>query len=554
MSVKLVNDATALLSMRESDFDAYSAYGEVIDNSIEAHARNIRIHFDYHDSDKKEYINWVAFGDDGVGMDATTLHHCLQLGYSSRYNSRSGIGRFGVGATLAAINQCQRVEIFSKIVGGPWLHTYVDIEEIVGETPQISAIPEPKVQPPPENLYRLTGEDSGTIVVWKKYDRQPHKATRVIEEATEWVGRTYRYFLWDGVTIQLNNQNVPTIDPLYVRTDLTRFPDDPKAELYAPIKITWPISIFDRGEGDIGESEIEILISLLPEQFRPNVGAGNSNEVKRRFIDKNEGISILRNGREVFYGTIPHWKPSSEEIDRWWGCEIRFNAVLDRAFTVKNIKRGAVPTKELREELQALINPTRTTSLERVRDLWAKNKQLQSQNDSKSDTSTGHEIAERVAKETTTPKNVIDQAKDKDRETRSFVEKWKRDADEIQKAAWRAKFSGQPFTIIEEEWKGPHFFETSHMGGTSVLSYNSRHSFFDELEAIRMMINSSDQHEEVIERLRDIIDLLIMSYAKSEAMFDGELHLSAEDFAEHLRSNWGNYLKSYLRTWRDSRE
>lgn len=45
MSVKLINDATAILSMRDSDFDAYSAYGEVIDNSIQAEAKRIYIDF-----------------------------------------------------------------------------------------------------------------------------------------------------------------------------------------------------------------------------------------------------------------------------------------------------------------------------------------------------------------------------------------------------------------------------------------------------------------------------------------------------------------------------
>ena len=45
MTVRLINEATALLSMRESDFDAYSAYGEAVDNSIQAEARKIHIEF-----------------------------------------------------------------------------------------------------------------------------------------------------------------------------------------------------------------------------------------------------------------------------------------------------------------------------------------------------------------------------------------------------------------------------------------------------------------------------------------------------------------------------
>lgn len=44
--VKLVDDGRAILSMRDTDFDTYSAYGEPIDNSIEANAKNIRLQFD----------------------------------------------------------------------------------------------------------------------------------------------------------------------------------------------------------------------------------------------------------------------------------------------------------------------------------------------------------------------------------------------------------------------------------------------------------------------------------------------------------------------------
>ena len=37
---------TALDSLRHSDFDCYSAYGEVVDNSIQAKANDIRLEFE----------------------------------------------------------------------------------------------------------------------------------------------------------------------------------------------------------------------------------------------------------------------------------------------------------------------------------------------------------------------------------------------------------------------------------------------------------------------------------------------------------------------------
>jgi hypothetical protein len=77
---------------------------EVIDNSLEAGANAVKVRT--FTSEKKvgkntnatEVIERVAIGDDGEGMDSTVLHHALQMGYSSRYNSRIGTTsrRFGV--------------------------------------------------------------------------------------------------------------------------------------------------------------------------------------------------------------------------------------------------------------------------------------------------------------------------------------------------------------------------------------------------------------------------------------------------------------------------
>ena len=100
-SVRLFNDDRAIESLRDSDFDPQSAYAEVIDNSIQAKATSVKIRFSTTTglNNAGTAIRSVAFADNGIGMDSTTIHNCLQLGWSSRYNDRDGIGRFGVGMT-----------------------------------------------------------------------------------------------------------------------------------------------------------------------------------------------------------------------------------------------------------------------------------------------------------------------------------------------------------------------------------------------------------------------------------------------------------------------
>jgi len=551
VQIPLVESGTALQSMRNSDFDAYSAYGEVIDNSIQANAKNIKILFDYEQVSNREPLNFVAFADDGDGMGADIVHHCLQLGYSSRFNDRSGIGRFGVGAILAAINQCQRVELYSKQKGGVWLYTYIDLKDITEK--RMQSIPAPvKKDPPIEKLANLAAiaKDHGTLVIWRNYDRQSDNATQIMSEFKIWAGRTYRKFIWKGVNIFINGEAVPAIDPLYVTTEKTAFPDDPAAYEYTSLDIDWPVPDEDRKSGAPTYSKIKIRMSLLPKEFRPYSGAGGSGEATKRLIDQNEGISIIRNGREVFYGHIPYWpKASFEEIDRWWGCEILFDAVLDRAFTVKNIKRGAIPVKELKKVIAERITPTRRTAVETVREMWKEAQANRNNTPTALQTKTHHEGAEHIAKIAPVPAvNQIDKDKNTDEETRKYVNEWHKNADEQTKAAWEAKFKSQPFTFRQESWKGADFFEVSHLGGRSVLKYNTQHVFFSEINDIIQRIENNDDDSEDAKRLKILIDLLIMSFAKAEALFDANTTVTISDFMEQLRTMWGSFLTTYLKT------
>ncbi|MDP3025917.1 MAG: ATP-binding protein [candidate division Zixibacteria bacterium] len=557
MDVRLVNEATALLSMRNSDFDTYSAYGEVVDNSIQADATVVKIKLLYTITGRKNsygVVERIVFGDDGYGMRADVLHRCMQLGYSTRYNDRSGIGRFGVGMTLAAINQCRRVEIFSKEKNSEsWLWTYVDLDEITSEPPKMEHIPEPRVRELPRDYQRLTGEKSGTIVVWEKYDRQPCDADEILQEMKIWFGRAYRKFIWKGFKIEVNGEEVKAIDPLYVTTKNTAFPDDPPAYEYQPIKMNWPVPNIDKPPGAPDESTIEIRMSLIDESFRPQKGSGGSHIARIRYIDRNEGITILRNDREVFFGHIPYWPGEKfTEIDRWWGCEISFKACLDRAFTVKNIKRGAVPAPELKQAIYEQITPTRKTAVEKVRDVWAEadiDARKKQREESGEGLLTGHEEAENTAALTKTDKSAIDKDKVRDEEAKKLVDEVKKDESEQKKAAWAIKFSSQPFTIIDEDWKGPEFFETNHLGGSDVIMYNCRHLFMETLYKIVGRLEISGESTVESRKLKSLIDLLLISYSKAEAKFESGQTWTADRFIETLRLNWGFYLNSYLDTW-----
>src|ERR1700722_14465115 len=102
-------------------------------------------------------------------MDPTILQLSLKLGYSSRYNDRKGMGRFGVGAKLGGISQGRRIDVYSRRSNNDdWLHTYIDLDEI--ERGDMRHIPSPTEVDPPADCADLIG-DKGTLVIWSKTDR-----------------------------------------------------------------------------------------------------------------------------------------------------------------------------------------------------------------------------------------------------------------------------------------------------------------------------------------------------------------------------------------------
>jgi hypothetical protein len=562
MSVKPFSAGHTLESLRDSDFDSCSALGEVVDNSIQANAQSVRVHFS---TLNKEQIKSVVFIDDGDGMSKEIIQNCLRLGWSSRYNDRSGIGRFGVGMTLGAIHECRRVEVYSKAKGSDWFHTYLDLDEIEKSDVQEKEweIPTPKKLKPTleDNLEKYLPSDSGTVVVWSKYDRAADKPTVLIEQFRVWLGRTYRYFIWNESVVPkvqlrksplalfLNGKEISAIDPLYVRTEKTEFPDDQKAIEFPEVVFDWPI-LDPKVVNELGtnKSKIRVRLTLLPEDWRSYVGSGSSEDAKKRHIPDNEGFSFVRHGREVGYDWIPHFKFASEEKDRFWGCEIHFEPCLDRSFHVKNIKRGAVPSTELKKAIADKISPWIKKQREAISDHWKKKHNEPEPGEEVPAGGGGHNRSEKIAKEAGVPQGRIAQDKDHEAEKNSTA-KSVSDGNKEEEARWKARFSSQPFTIGERPWPGPTFVDIHFMGGSDALFYNTRHIFFEVLNTIKLEIKDGINVEFNAERVTVLIDMLLIAYAKSESMLNPNDKLTALDLIDHLKSNWGQYLKTYMSTW-----
>jgi hypothetical protein len=566
--VDLIAADTALLSLRSSGHDYCSAVGEVIDNSLQANANHVRARIFTQKkkigSNKRstEVVDRVAVGDDGDGMDIHTLHRALMLGYSSRYDDRTGMGRFGVGAKMGGISQAKRLDLYSRqSPASPWMHTYIDLDEIKDH--KMETIPDPKEAKLPDDCADLVGE-VGTLVVWSKTDRLEEtesgggrRADTVRTDLVAYIARTFRKFLNSGITIEFDGKKVFPHDPLFLMTS-TRFHQGESSDPVAEIKVNESFTFAVPSDPD-RKSKVAVTITLLPEAFRMDRGAGGNDLAKERRIPENEGVSILRADREIFSGWLKGVQPSSDgrPIDRFIGVEIRFEPDLDECFHVRNVKKGAEPIEGLRDKLREVIFKSITTLREDVRRHFDKVEAQVAQEKGQ------HAEAEAVAAETartarkakagkTTPPEEREQQIDEAAE--KLTENVPAEHREAKKKQVKEKIATQSLTIVPDTWPGQEFIEIKHLGSnTTIVKLNMNHPFYRDVYAKLVAAETQDADQEaraMAHHVRNGIDFLIMGYARAEGQYDDE---EVNRVFTSFRTNWGLELRELIQHWSKKR-
>ncbi len=151
-----------------------SAVAELVDNSLQAGARRVAIDIV---EDGDQYPVRVSVLDDGCGMDRAILRQSLRFGGSSRFNDRTGLGRYGMGLPNSSLSQSRRVEVLSWHRPGGALSCYLDVDEIASGA--MTEVPDPRARTLPAWARQLDSA-TGTLVIWNRCDRLDHRRTATI--------------------------------------------------------------------------------------------------------------------------------------------------------------------------------------------------------------------------------------------------------------------------------------------------------------------------------------------------------------------------------------
>lgn len=563
----------ALKSLRNTDFDLQTAICEVIDNSLQANSHEIKIREIFDDSSRKKIPKVIAFGDDGEGMNEEDLQYCLKLGYSGRYDKRDGIGRFGVGMTFAAISLCQKIEVYSRQKQGNWAYTFLDISGIDNDADPYIAPIEQKGLP---NEYKDLVGDVGTLVIWSNIDRiDSHKKE---DDLMHELGRIYRKFIGSEIVrnekviknpnqskIYFNNKIVHSHDPLFV-TKSSQFPDDETAKIDSEVTFEWSVHEVDAPSQGQKRGKITIRASLLPESWRRiraqvprdgragRAGSGRSKDNLRRKVDENEGISILRHGREVSYGIIPFLLTKDREIDRYWSCEIDFEPVLDHWFSVRNIKIGARPITDLKEELRSRLKGTVSRFRENIKKTM--DAYDAEQNKSENGPLSGNIGKEKELSGITTPPSDNPDEDEQDKIETAAETVFPDDPDLKKEYIEKVSNKENKYNIIEidNQRADSPFFEIVPDLATKVMHYNMNSPFFLHLyRTVKELADyvENDDKEQILEnvkRLKGYFDNLFFAY--SEAFYDLDdldRAQNVKDTMDELMTKWNLHLRKIYR-------
>lgn len=584
LSAPLVQEGQALESSRDAGYDLAAAVGEPVDNSIQAGARIIRIRTTTATEGKTKRISEIAFADDGLGIAPETLASALSLGFGTRINDRSGLGRFGMGLKLATLSQARRCDIWSRQAGSDAVfHTFLDLDQIqAGEQTQLTAT---QVDGFPTEWRELMSDprksqpfSSGTLVVWSNVDRLVgggRFGAAIDERLSEllyFLKRGYRRFIDEGLYIELDGKEVHLHDPLFL-LDMPRV-----------------VERFDNAKADIlGDDTIEIdghkvhvRVTLLPEVFRRvrGVGGYRGDEGKQfadLYIPENEGkVSILREGREIYYDIVPKLLPGgTERIDRFIGVEISFPATLDEYFRVRNVKRGAEPDGKLRGEIRKLVERPVKIARDRIQADFSKNDLVERKDATEHEAA--HTAVERAAGklpqgragapdpsgagsggtsgsgegdsdgatatgEATAPRSSDDVIAELELDLQIGPD------DEKKREQIRYAVEELPVTLIDLEWPGNGLLDIEHLNGKAVVKLNNRHPFMRSVYRPLKEVAAKEPDQlnaaQVIDLARKAevaLDVLFMAYAFAENMNPN----ADQDYAS-LRSYWGQFSGTFV--------
>ncbi|MBU3144631.1 ATP-binding protein [Clostridium sp. CF012] len=332
-------------SMRAMGYSFESAIADVLDNSLTAHSRNIQLVFPVDPQDC-----YVAICDDGKGMTNSELYNAMKYGCNINEGNRSeyDLGRFGLGLKSASLSQCKNLTVASKCNG--IISAYVwDIDFVKSQMDWIiQELDEEEISNIRE-VDRLNELESGTVVLWQKFDVIEKSTGDVFttldsykERTAEYLSLIFHRFInsekQKRVTIKINNFIIVGLDPFLEKHKKT----NPRKEIGIPIE-------------DSNGIERYIIVSPYVLPFQKDMDKDDYKKIGgvQNYRTK-QGYYIYRNERLIVWGTwfgLP-----KNELTKNARIKVDIPNTLDDIWGIDIKKQKATIPKIIRAQLKRAVD------------------------------------------------------------------------------------------------------------------------------------------------------------------------------------------------------
>ena len=599
-NTKIVHASAYIDALKSSGYKStYNAIAEIVDNSIDADAKDIFIIGEQKiaGNGEKRIVSF-AFLDNGKGMDYEILKNCLTIGYTTN-QARKGMGRFGVGLPQASVFVCNRVEVYSWQNGFENCQkVYLDLDEVKEKDLNEIAAPVKVEFPSKYKKFLSWNSDgktfdfnqNGTLVLWTKCTAVDHKKWNTcVSHMSEDLGRKYRYFLHDkSISISMieyvssSFEKMYPNDPLYLMTpsqeclpsDIDTFiKNGYQSRPYNP-QTGYTESLFEKyqlTEDASSEVELEIKyeeadtvktgkvkikysvvkskyysISSLKTDKKPGTSLPFGKSSK---LVNNIGISIVRNGREIDFGSFGFFNYYNVPEYRWWGIEISFDSSLDSAFGISNNKQYVnlkpMSKQEMSEvdknELKTVWHQLADDIMDTISQMDNRNSKVRSENKSTEDPTPPQ--SSQISNKVDVEMGLVEEEpelteEEKEEQAIKQLVNEGNEKDEVTKVQVQQLIDSKVRVVtVFNKGKNDSFIDNAYAAGTLSIIINANHPFYKILVSKIM-----DEQDSKIP-----FELFVMAVMKSIK----ELNVQYEDAMDTLMYNLNlritNYIKEYMK-------
>lgn len=333
-------------ALRGLGYNASTALADVIDNSLAAGSRCVRVDFQWAGHGSR-----VLVRDDGCGMSRSGLECAMRLGERNPLERRrpDDLGRFGLGMKTASFSQCRRLTVVSS-QGHSRSCLRWDLDEIAAsggvdwellEGPASGSEDLPDLLPPGNH---------GTLVAWEVLDRmvssgfQEQDMLDLIDQVELHLSMVFHRYIEDPERLRplINGREIRPWDP---------FLEDHRDTWTSPEERIMTTG----GEAVIRGHVLPHRDRLSPAEYDLAAGPDGWTAQQGFYVYRQD--RLLLGGNWLNLGRGRRW--TKEEAHRLARIRIDIGNTTDDTWKIDVRKSTARPPVEMRPRLQALAEDTR---------------------------------------------------------------------------------------------------------------------------------------------------------------------------------------------------